>query len=222
MVGNIIGSVRLIIILMLSCVSCSAQSSAYTAIAAKDGKAHADMYLDAVKVNIRPALRSRLAPVVAAIRCQEDGRKGREYGILDARALDKSYRTQAGWCAATVQKNWDRYLTGGECNNSKCTIKHKPGNSRDMQSYICYLGHVYCPVGADNDPKGLNRNWIGNVKKIVDKFAKGGSSNYVRCNPRQRGHHHHLWCCPSRWHGRLCHHQQQVCPQACACDTGMC
>ena len=108
-----------------------------------------------------------LAAIAAAIRYAENGGPGKEYGVLHP-DVKPTYRSQAGWCAATVQKNWDRYLAGGECNNGDCTIKHKPGDSRDalvhgMQSYIYYLGHVYCPVGADNDPNGLNKYWPKNV-----------------------------------------------------------
>ena len=30
--------------------------------------------------------------------------------------------------------------------------------------FISYLGSSYCPIGASNDPQGLNRNWIANVR----------------------------------------------------------
>ena len=46
------------------------------------------------------------------------------------------------------------------------TIRHqyhnwlKKGRPRE---FLAYLGHIYCPVGALNDPWGLNRNWIKNV-----------------------------------------------------------
>jgi len=30
--------------------------------------------------------------------------------------------------------------------------------------FIDYLQRSYCPIGASNDPKGLNRNWSKNVK----------------------------------------------------------
>ena len=35
--------------------------------------------------------------------------------------------------------------------------------------YIAYLGHTYCPVGALNDPFGLNRNWVSNVTKFYNR-----------------------------------------------------
>ena len=128
--------------------------SPYEAIKAKDGQAHAESFLDAIKVNIRPELRSELAPVVAAIRFAENGRKGREYGILHPR-VKPTYRSQAGWCAATVQKNYDRWT--------------KAGSKGD---FITFLGNRYCPVGAENDPTGLNKHWIKNVRKLFLSLQK--------------------------------------------------
>ena len=129
------------------------EAKATAAILKKDGKAHATQFTDAIRVNIRPELRDELAPIVAAIRHAENGRAGREYGILHKKAVGKSYRTQAGWCAATVQKNYDRWT--------------KAGRKGD---FITFLGNRYCPVGAGNDPNGLNRHWIGNVKRLTAKF----------------------------------------------------
>ena len=123
-----------------------------SAIEAKDGKAAAAAFLDAVEVNIRPECRAELAPIVAAIRYAENGGKGREYGILHPR-VKPTYRSQAGWCAATVQKSWDRW--------------QKAGGKGD---FIDHLGDRYCPVGADNDPNGLNRHWKSNVRHFKEKF----------------------------------------------------
>lgn len=33
--------------------------------------------------------------------------------------------------------------------------------------FIDYLGSRYCPVGASNDPTGLNKNWIPNVRRFL-------------------------------------------------------
>ena len=129
-----------------------AQSNAYKAIEAKDGKACAESFQDAVEVNIRPELRARLAPIVASIRYAENGGKGKEYGILHPR-VKPTYRSQAGWCAATVQKNYDRWVKAGR-----------------KGEFIAFLGARYCPVGADNDPNGLNKHWVGNVTKFQKKF----------------------------------------------------
>jgi hypothetical protein len=128
-----------------------AQSNAYKAIQLKDGKANAELFQDAVNENIRPELRAELAPIVAAIRYAENG-KTYQYGIIHKRC-PKGYRPQAGWCSATVQKHYDRWVKGGRKGD-----------------FVVSLGARYCPIGADNDPDNLNRHWIGNVKKFQRKF----------------------------------------------------
>lgn len=116
----------------------------------KDGDAAAHDYMDAVEENITSATHKHdLAAITAAIRYAENGGSGREYGILHPR-VKPTYRSQAGWCAATVQKNWDRFIADG-------------GSTDDIAGYIRFLGARYCPVGADNDPHGLNKHWVGNV-----------------------------------------------------------
>ena len=124
------------------------------AILKKDGQDKALEYKDAIEVNIRPECRDILAPIVAAIRYAENGGKGKEYGILHPR-VKPTYRSQAGWCAATVQKNYDRWVKAGR-----------------KGEFIVFLGNRYCPVGAENDPNGLNKNWVKNVRFYVDKFTK--------------------------------------------------
>jgi hypothetical protein len=40
------------------------------------------------------------------------------------------------------------------------------GNTND---FIKFLGKTYAPIGADNDPTGLNRNWVKNVTSLYNK-----------------------------------------------------
>jgi hypothetical protein len=141
------------ILFLLASVAHADEAKATAAILKKDGKAHAAQFTDAIRVNIRPELRDELAPIVAAIRHAENGRAGREYGVLHPKALGKSYRTQAGWAAATVQKQYDRWVKAG-----------KKG------AYLESLARRYCPVGADNDPTGLNKHWLKNVTHFTKKF----------------------------------------------------
>ena len=150
LVDNIHMKALLTLLLLCSPVLADGRS----AIEAKDGKAKAAQYQDAIEVNIRPECRSELAPIVAAIRYSENGGAGKEYGILHKRC-PKTYRSQAGWCAATVQKNYDRWV--------------KAGSKGD---FITFLGKRYCPVGAENDPNGLNKHWIKNVTHYTNKFSK--------------------------------------------------
>ena len=50
------------------------------------------------------------------------------------------------------------------------TIKHKYKdwiNQGAHGDFIEYLGSKYAPVGAANDPTGLNKNWVKNVKYFL-------------------------------------------------------
>jgi len=44
------------------------------------------------------------------------------------------------------------------------TIAHAKRDWDGKGDFITFLGNRYAPIGADNDPLGLNRNWINNVK----------------------------------------------------------
>lgn len=54
-------------------------------------------------------------------------------------------------CLNTVKNNWVRY--------------QKTDKRID---YITFLGNKYCPINDPNDKKGLNSNWIRNVKRIYE------------------------------------------------------
>jgi hypothetical protein len=135
---------------------CVLVQSPHDAIVAKDGNVCAAQFDDAIATNIRPERVRELAPIVAAIRYAENG-KTYQYGIIHKRCPN-TYRAQAGWCAATVQKNYDRWV--------------KAGRKGD---FVTFLGNRYCPVGAKNDPNGLNKYWIKNVKKFQKRFASPSS-----------------------------------------------
>jgi len=124
----------------------------------KDGTDGLGDFCEAIESNIRPDLHTKLAPLVAAIRYAENGAEGREYGILHP-DVDPTYRSQAGWCAATVQKNWDRYEQHG-------------GDTEDIQEYINFLGNVYCPLDDSRDVTGLNQYWQKNVTTFYGDFSE--------------------------------------------------
>jgi hypothetical protein len=82
--------------------------------------------------------------LLLAIRKSENGKPGREFGILNSKAYNLDL--QAAWCACTIRN------------------QHKRSGIKEVNDkYIASLAARYCPVGAVNDPKGLNKNWIRNV-----------------------------------------------------------
>ncbi len=68
------------------------------------------------------------------------------YGIL-AHYKHTSYR-QA--CLNTIRHSRQRYVA-----------THQKGD------FIVFLSKTYCPIGASNDPNGLNKNWVKNVKYFL-------------------------------------------------------
>ena len=90
--------------------------------------------------------------ILQAIRKAENGKSGREFGVLHPRAVDTDLDTQAGWCAATIVKNRVRWVLAGY-----------PGE------FIDFLGARYCPPSAHS----LNKNWTKNVKHWFERLSNG-------------------------------------------------
>jgi hypothetical protein len=81
------------------------------------------------------------------------------YGIL-THYKHTSYR-QA--CINTCKHAWKDYL------NQVDSVR--PGALNGTKTgYLTFLANRYAPIGAKNDPMGLNRNWLANVSKLY----KGG------------------------------------------------
>jgi len=102
--------------------------------------------------------KDQLFPLLLAIRKAENGKKGCEFGIVHPRAWNTNLDTQAGWCAATVVKNFERWSGNGISGDG---------------SFIEFLGSRYAPIGAENDPDNLNKNWVQNVRFWYERLKDG-------------------------------------------------
>jgi hypothetical protein len=89
--------------------------------------------------------------LLLAIRIQENGGRGKEFGIKAAAAWGTDLETQAAWAAATIMKNHKRYP------------------SLKGESFIHALGGRYCP--RKDDPQG-NLNWVKNVTYWYKKLKR--------------------------------------------------
>jgi hypothetical protein len=49
------------------------------------------------------------------------------------------------------------------------TIAHAKRDWNGKGDFIVFLGSRYCPVGAKNDPTGLNKNWVRNVNRFLER-----------------------------------------------------
>jgi len=95
-----------------------------------------------------------------AIRRAENGRMGREFGVLSPRAMEQKGDTpqmtldrQAGWAAASILSNRKKY---------EASDKSKPFEE--------FMGNIWAPQGVANDPTNLNANWAKNVTKFKSGF----------------------------------------------------
>ena len=100
----------------------------------------------------REELRPAFVKLLKSIRLAENGRPGREFGVLSHKA--KTFEKQAGWCASICYKNY---------------VYWELHPKIDMD-FISYLSTQYAPVGADNDPSNLNSHWVKNVKHFMEKL----------------------------------------------------
>ena len=111
-----------------------------------------------------------------AIRRAENGGEDLEFGIIPNKRYnndddiagkkyedlfeDPTFLKQASWAAHTIQNRMS------EWNNMS---KKQRAVYVD---FVDYLGDKYCPVGAKNDPNGLNANWEPNMREFVKEYSK--------------------------------------------------
>lgn len=55
------------------------------------------------------------------------------------------------------------------CLNTINSAMKRFNKQTKEKDFILYLSKTYCPVGASNDPTGLNTNWVKNVKFFYDR-----------------------------------------------------
>ena len=106
----------------------------------------------------RVATKYELTPeekrLLLTIRKVENGGPGKEYGVLTPKAMRykdnpiKSVETQAEWAAGTIKA---RYIG-------------------DLTAFAAR----WAPVGAKNDPKGLNKNWVVNASTWMKLLEESG------------------------------------------------
>jgi len=89
--------------------------------------------------------------IVDAIYRAEGGKKAQfPYGIRSIKCEGEAECRQI--CLNTVRNNRKRFA-----KQTKYT------------DFIAFLGSRYCPVGAENDPHGLNNHWVKNVRYFLNR-----------------------------------------------------
>ena len=88
---------------------------------------------------------------VDAIYKSEGGAKAKYlYGIRSIKYKNPEEARKI--CFNSVRNNYARWIKSGQTNE-----------------FIVFMGKRFCPIGANNDPKNLNSNWVKNVKYYYAK-----------------------------------------------------
>lgn len=89
--------------------------------------------------------------IADAIYQAEGGPKAKApYGILSIKVEGEQEARRI--CLNTIRNNRVRFA-----------------NQNKFTDYIEFLASRYCPIGATNDPLGLNKNWVKNVKFFLER-----------------------------------------------------
>lgn len=107
------------------------------------------------EVVAREAKRAGVDPaLLAALRRTENGGPGREFGVLSVHA--PGLEEQARVAANTIRNTAARFQRlGGEAVD--------PTSGRYTEAFLRFFSARYAPVGAANDPNGLNRFHVANL-----------------------------------------------------------
>jgi hypothetical protein len=115
---------------------------------------------EAGRVQIDPAL-------LAALRRVENGGPGREFGVLSVPA--PSLEEQARIAANSIQRSAARFARQGGAVVD-------PATGRYTEGFLRYFSARYAPVGAANDPAGLNRFHAANLIAVYRRVHGDQSS----------------------------------------------
>ena len=94
--------------------------------------------------------------IADAIYKAEGGEKSNfPYGIKSVKCEGKKECKRI--CLNTIRNNRERYTQYGY---------------KKFNTFLEFLASRYCPIGASNDSKGLNKNWLKNVIYFLNKVDK--------------------------------------------------
>ena len=97
---------------------------------------------------------------VLAIRQQENGGPGIEFGVFDG--VSNDYNSQLIETCKTVAHRFVQYcasfFNGMYLGAGRVVVY--------SDQFIEFFGRIWAPPGAPNDPQGLNSNWVPNVTKF--------------------------------------------------------
>ena len=113
------------------------------------------------------------------------------------KAIDKGFTKEQAILAVSISRhetgNWtskafnDKHNFGGIMCNKATQIKRYETYEEGLEDFlrilktyyfdlglndIAEIGAKYCPIGAANDPNGLNKYWVGGVTEFYNEYIK--------------------------------------------------
>jgi hypothetical protein len=98
--------------------------------------------------------------------------RGEEVGYTNDQIANAIYKAEGGDKTSHpygILAHYKHTSARQACINSIKSARKRFANQSKDKDFIHFLSLTYCPVGAKNDPRGLNRNWVKNVHYFLGR-----------------------------------------------------
>ena len=95
------------------------------------------------------------APMAEAVKFAENNK--RNHGVLSVKTTNPTKVLNN-----SVRNNLDRFMMGQSANENY--------DNSNTPRFVDFMQQRWAPIGATNDPKGLNKNWAPNVRHYLQKM----------------------------------------------------
>lgn len=97
--------------------------------------------------------------VILALSCMTAQAAIDENRLVDAIGRAENSKSHPYGILATYKHTTPRQA----CLNTIRSAEKRYSQTNQKEDFISFLSKTYCPIGAKNDPSGLNNNWVKNV-----------------------------------------------------------
>ena len=94
----------------------------------------------------------------------------RAEGETDTQIVNAIYRAEGGMKTRHpygILAKYKHTTPRQACFNTVRSARQRFAKQAAEGDFVVFLARTYCPIGAANDPGGLNRHWIKNVKYFL-------------------------------------------------------
>jgi adenylate kinase family enzyme len=110
--------------------------------------------------------------LLMAIRVSENGKDHIAYGVIPNTKYDKDKGYMKNGIFHSYQNEKEKQLRWAAHTIRSYSNRFKKTKNFKNKDFISYMARGYAPIGAKNDPHGLNKDWEPNVKKYYKMFKQ--------------------------------------------------